>query len=283
MRRRVALYVFSGLVVASILLAFYFFLKKPQIIEPPKLLEGEKRVFVFRDVKYSGEKGGAADWEITADLARKYMDTPIVEMENVKGSYKPKPGTLVSFSGSKSSLDTETEKGRVDNIEIIYNNEYRMKSPLLNFDFKAGLASTNFPVEIKSAKLTLRGTGLTARAKDELLRIERNVNGSVETGKGGLRFEADRLTYRLKENLYELEGRVRMTGEQLTVTCDTLYLYGRENELERLEAKGKVRLVSKRVTARGENAVYYFKEDGAAAGQPARPSLKPKEMKQLVR
>ena len=87
MRRRVALYVFSGLIVASILLAFYFFLKKPQPIEPPKLLEGEKRVFVFRDVKYSGEKGGAADWEIKADLARKYMDTPLVEMENVKGSY----------------------------------------------------------------------------------------------------------------------------------------------------------------------------------------------------
>ena len=123
-------------------------------------------------------------------------------------------------------MTRKQRRGRVDNIEIIYNNEYRMRSSVLNFDFKAGLASTSSPVEIKSPKLTLRGTGLTARAKDELLRIERNVNGSVETGKGGLRFEADRLTYRLKENLYELEGRVRMTGEQLTVTCDTLYLYG---------------------------------------------------------
>jgi LPS export ABC transporter protein LptC len=282
MNRRAALYVFSGLILASMLLAFYFVLKKPQIIEPPKILEAEKRVFVFRDVKYSGEKGGAADWEITADLARKYMDRPVVEMENVKGSYKPKPGTTVSFRGSKGSLDTETERGSVDNIEIVYNNDYRMKSSVLNFDFKAGVASTNAPVEIKSVRLNLKGTGLTARAKDEILRIEKHVNGSVETGKGGLRFEADRLTYRLKENVYELEGRVRMAGDQLTVTCDVLYLYGRENELERLEAKGKVRLVAKRVTARGENAVYYFKEDGATTGQTARPSLKPKAMKELL-
>jgi LPS export ABC transporter protein LptC len=283
MNRRLALYVFSGLVVASILLAFYFFLKKPQVVEPPKILEEEKRVFVFRDVKYSGEKGGAADWEITADLARKYMDTPLVEMENVKGSYRPKPGTLVSFSGSRGSLDTETERGRVDNIEIVYNNDYRMKSPVLEFDFKAGLASTNSPVEIRSVKLTLKGTGLTARARDELLRIERNVNGIVEAGKDRLRFEADRLTYKLRENVYELEGRVRMAGEQLTVTCDALYLYGKENELERLEAKGRVRLVSKRVTARGENAVYYFKDDGAVPKDPAKPSPKPKAVKDLLR
>ena len=280
MNRRAILYLFSGLIVASLVLAVVFFVKRPEKLPAPPVPEGEKKTLVFKDVKYSGEKKGAIDWEIHAAVAKKSIDKPLVEMEGVKGLYKPKKGVNVSFSAEKSSLDTEKETGNVQDVEIIYNKEYTMRSRFFEFDFKKGVAGTTSPVTIKGPKVGLGGTGMTVNTKDEIVRLERDVNGSVETAKGKMRFQADRLIYRVKESLYVLDGHVRMHGTEMNVQCVTLYLYEKGGDLEKLVAQGKVVLTSKRITARGENAVYYFREDrmgpsgpGPAPGKETKPSV----------
>jgi LPS export ABC transporter protein LptC len=261
MNRRVVIYLFTALIIAGVVLALYFFARKPEKLPAPKLLDTEKKALVFKDVQYSGERKGAVDWELKAAVARKFMDRPVVELEKVNGTYKPKAGTIVGFKGTESTFDTETERGTMDGVEIDYNREYRLKTKRMEFDFKAGTARTGFPVDIRGPRLTLAGTGLIASTREQTLLLERAVSGVVETDGRRLNFQSDRLTYKAKEDLYILEGRVNMRGEDLDVRCDTLYLYGKENQLEKLDARGKVILKSKRLTARGENAVYYFRED----------------------
>ena len=257
--RGIVVYIASGFIISSLLLALYFFLKKPEKIIFP-ILEEAKRVIVFKDVKYSGEKKGVTDWEIKAKIARKFIDKPVVLMEDLEGKYKPKEGATVFFKGTKGTMNTDEKKGIIEDVDIIYN-EYRLKSRFMDFDFKKGITSTSAPVDIKGSKLTLRGIGLAANTNEEIVRIEKDIVGFIETDKGRYKFESDKFVYLLKENRYILEGKVIMKGEDMNLLCDKLYIFSKGNDMERVDAMGKVRLISKGTIAKSEKAVYHFKDD----------------------
>jgi lipopolysaccharide transport protein LptA/LPS export ABC transporter protein LptC len=258
--RNIAVYAATGFVIACLLLAFYFFLRKPDNISLPAL-EQVRRTITFKDVKYSGEKKGVIDWEIQAKTAHKFIDRPEMEMEVVEGRYKPKADVVVTFKGTKGLMDTEQEKGFVENVDMVYKKEYRLKSKSMDFDFKKGITSTSTPVDVKGPKLTLQGIGLTANTREETVRIEKDVTGYIETAKGKYRFQSDTFVYLLKHNQYVLDGKVVMKGEDLNLLCDRLYILTREGDPERIDAIGKVRFISKGTVTKSEKAVYNFKED----------------------
>lgn len=259
--RRIIIYAALGLVALCLLLALYFFFfKKPFKINTP-FVDSQRQAIVFKDVRYSGEKRGVVDWEIKSKVARKFIDKPIVEMEDIEGMYKPKPDVAVFFKGSVGTMDTEAEKGSVENVDIIYKNSYTLKSRFMNFDFKNGITSTTAPVDIKGTRLTLMGIGLTADTGKETVRIEKDVTGYIVTEKGKYRFESDSFTYFLKDSAYVLAGRVVMKGEEMNLLCDKLVIFSSNNEVDKVDATGKVRLISKGTIAKSEKAVYHFKED----------------------
>jgi len=258
--RKIIVYVALGFVISSLLLAFYFFLKKPFKISSPIIDQGRKAI-IFNDVRYSGEKKGIIDWEIKSKIARKFIDKPVLEMDDIDGMYKPKPDVTVYFKGTTGSMDTELEKGTVENVDITYKGNYTLKSGFMNFDFKKGITSTTAPVDITGAKLTLRGVGLTADTNEETVKIEKDVTGYIETDKGKYRFESDSFVYLLKNSTYILEGRVIMKGEEMNLLCDKLYIYSTGNDVEKVDAKGRVRLISKGTIAKSERALYHLKED----------------------
>ncbi|MBA4417485.1 MAG: LPS export ABC transporter periplasmic protein LptC [Syntrophus sp. (in: bacteria)] len=258
--RTVVVCIAFGCIIVGLSLALYFFSNKPQRPPPPKLDQGA-RIIVFKNVHYSGEKKGTVDWEIKAEIARKFIDTPDVEMEVIKGQYKPKPDVTVFFNGSRGKMNTEEEKGNIDDVDIIYKDNYRLKTKSMDFDFKKSLAWTNAPVDIEGSKLSLKGVGMTANTSEQTVRIERDVSGFIETGKGQYRFSSDKFFYMMKENLYILDGKVIMRGENMNLLCDRLNIFSEGNEVEKAEATGKVRLLSKGTIAKSEKAVYDFKED----------------------
>jgi lipopolysaccharide transport protein LptA len=67
--------------------------------------------------------------------------------------------------------------------------------------------------------------------------------------------------YFLKDSTYILDSRVVMKGEEMNLLCDKLIIFSKGDEVEKIDAKGKVRLISKGTIAKSEKAVYYFKED----------------------
>jgi lipopolysaccharide transport protein LptA/LPS export ABC transporter protein LptC len=258
--RQIIIYIAAGFIISSLLLAFYFFLKRPERIASP-LLDEEKRVIVFKDVRYFGEREGVIDWELVAKIARKFIDKPEVELEHLEGQYKPKAGVTVAFKGSKGTMDIEKEKGVVEDVDILYKGEYSLKSPSMNFDFKNNITSTTSTVDVKGKKLTLRGVGLTANMKDEIVRIERDVTGYIDTEKAKFHFQSNTFYYHLKDNTYILDGKVILKGQDMNMFCDKLYVFSKDQNPERIDAKGKVRLIAKGTIAKSEKAVYYFNED----------------------
>lgn len=267
--RSAIIYIASGFVVAGILSAAYFFFRKPERIAPPAL-EESKTAIIFTDVKYSGEKRGTVDWEIRAKTGRKYIDKPLVEMENMDGEYKPKPGILVRFKGSRGFMNTEEETGSVENVTIIHNDEYTLTTKYLDFDFQNGTIVTRAPVTIRGRQISLMGEGLLANTKDETIQIKKNVNGFVESKKGRYRFVADTFTYSMKENRYVLDGNAMMSGEDMRLTCARMYVYTDGDEIVRVEAHGKVRMEAKGSVAKSEQAVYHFKDAPTPSREPSK-------------
>jgi LPS export ABC transporter protein LptC/lipopolysaccharide transport protein LptA len=257
--RKIIIYISLGFIISSLALALYFFVRKPDKIALPVLDRNEK-VIVFKDVKYSGEKKGVVDWEIKAKIARKYIDKPLIELESLSGQYKPKDGVAVQFEGTKGTMDTEKESGKVENVNVLYKGEYNLKSAYMDFDFKNGTTSTKAPVDITGTKLVMRGIGLTANTRQETVRLEKDVAGLITTGKAKYIFQTDILTYHFKNNLYVLEGKVILKGEDMSLFSDKLLIFTTGQDLERVEAYGKVRVISKGTIAKSEKAVYHFKE-----------------------
>jgi lipopolysaccharide transport protein LptA/LPS export ABC transporter protein LptC len=258
--RELTVYIAIAVIILSFATALYFFAKKPQKAPPPKLEEGTKAI-VFKDVHYSGEKRGITDWEIKAKIARKYIDKPEVEMEVIEGRYMPKPDVIVLFTGSQGRMDTDEEKGSMKDVDIVYKEEYRLKTAYMDFDFKKGYTRTDAPVRVEGAKLNLDGIGLQADTNAQTVKIMKDVTGFIESSQGRYDFESNDFLYLLKENIYVLEGRVVMKGKDMHLTCDKLYVHSKDNETERVDAVGRVKLLSKGTLAKSDKAVYHFKDE----------------------
>jgi LPS export ABC transporter protein LptC len=257
--RKIIIFIFIGCIISSLALALYFFVRKPDKITPP-VADEEKKVIVFKEVKYSGERKGVIDWEIKAKIARKYIDKPLIELETLTGQYKPKEGVVVQFKGTKGSMDTDKESGHIENVDVLYKNDYTLKSTYMDFDFKNGTTNTKAPVNITGSKLTMRGIGLAANTRQETVKLEHDVSGIMETGKTKYNFQADSLIYHYKDDLYILQGKVVFKGEEMSLLCGKLFIYSSGQELERVEAYDKVNVISKGTVAKTEKAVYHFKE-----------------------
>jgi lipopolysaccharide transport protein LptA/LPS export ABC transporter protein LptC len=260
--RRTAVYVASSFIVLIVLVSIYFLVLKPRRITSHAPASGEK-ILLFRDVKYTGEKKGVINWEVRAKLVRKYIDKPEVDMEGIEGESRPKPDTVVSFKGSKGHMDTEKEKGSVQNVEVYYKGEYVIKSSYMDFDFGNNLVSTTAPVDLQGKKFTMMGVGLKADTAQQVIDVERDVSGTIQEQKGKYKFSADKFTYILKDSTYILEGRVVVKGEKMDILCDKVYVTSKNDEPEKADAIGKVRILSKGTIAKSERAVYYFKDEKA--------------------
>ncbi len=260
-RRTTVVYMASAFIIGIVLLAGYFFANKPKSVTSSRSNAGEK-VIIFRDVKYSGEKKGVVDWEIRAKLMRKYIDTTRVEMEGIRGEYKPKAGTVVTFTGSKGEMDTAKEVGSVRQVEVFYKGEYVIKSALMEFDFNKSLAYTESPVELSGKKFTMVGKGLNADTAAQVITVKKDVSGTIqEEGKGKYKFAADKFVYLLKDGTYVFEGNVVVRGERMDMFCDRVRVLSNQDEMEKIDAESRVRIVTKGTIAKSQRAVYYLKED----------------------
>ena len=260
MNRQRVVYITIAFIVGIILLSGYFFLQEPERATSNVKEEG-KRVIVFKDIKYSGEKKGVVDWEIKAKIMRKFIDSTVVEMEGIKGLYRPNPGTVVTFTGSKGTMDTAKEVGSVQGVEVFYKGEYVIKSPSMEFNFQKSLAYTKAPVDLQGKKFTMKGIGLDANTKDQIITVDKDVSGNIQEEKGKYAFTANKFVYLLKDNTYIFEGDVVVKGEKMDMYCDRVQVLSQQDDIEKIDAVGNVKIVSKGTIAKSQRAVYYLRED----------------------
>jgi lipopolysaccharide transport protein LptA/LPS export ABC transporter protein LptC len=260
--RNVIVYLAGAFIVAIFLTSIYFFAKKPHTPAPTRPEDAQK-VLVFKDVKYTGERKGVVDWEIRAKVMRQDLkEMQVVKLEGVEGEYKPQAGSVVSFKGSKGAYDREKGFANVEDVEVYYKGEYTIKSPSIDIDFQKSLAHTDSPVDLTGKKMAMMGVGLDADMKEQVIRLRKDVSGTLKTEKQKIRFSSDTFVYAVKDNTYLFEGKVVVKSEQIDVICDRIRVLSDGETVEKADATGHVRiLLPKGAIAKSERAVYYLRED----------------------
>ena len=81
-------------------------------------------------------------------------------------------------------MDTDKEKGSVENVDVLYKNEYTLKSDYMDFDFKNGITITNAPVNITREQTDHERYRTHGQYESRTIRnMEHDVSGVMETGK----------------------------------------------------------------------------------------------------
>lgn len=259
--RKISLHIFFGIIAVSLFFSFYFFLKKPQRISPPKMEEEERRIVVLKDANYVSERDGRQDMRIRAKLARKYIDSSEIEMEEVEGSYTSEKKGSISFRGEKGIVNMEKQKGIVYGLQAQIKDKYEIRTPSLSFDLKKHSASGEDTVSIKGENVRITGTGIRGELKEGRFSLLKNVSGSIKIKGKELRFLCDAFLYDSVKEIYALQGNVKATGKDMYVDCEKMYLYGSEGEIKRVEAYRVGEMVLKGTVAKSERAVYDFSKN----------------------
>ena len=131
----------------------------------------------------------------------------------------------------------------------------------MEFEFKNSKVSSSGTVDLKGKRISLLGQGLVADTKEQVIRINKDVRGTVDTETRSFKFWSDRFTYKIKEDLYTFERNVKVVGEDMELLCDTLQVTSKDDKVDKIDARGSVRLSSKGTLAKSERAVYYLKDD----------------------
>ena len=105
------------------------------------------------------------------------------------------------------------------------------------------------------------GMGLNADTAEQVITVEKDVSGTIQEEKGKYKFTADKFVYLLKDGTYIFEGNVVVKGEKMDMFCDKVRVLSDQDAMEKIDAEGRVRIVSKGTIAKSQRAVYYFKED----------------------
>ncbi len=102
---------------------------------------------------------------------------------------------------------------------------------------------------------------MVADTEKQVVDIEKDVHGTVETETRRFNFSSDRFSYDVKQNIYTFSGSVAVKGEDMTLFCDTIDITSTGDTVDKLDARGKVRLSSKGTLAKSGRAVYYLSDD----------------------
>ena len=91
-----------------------------------------------------------------------------------------------------------------------------------------------------------------------MITVEKDVSGAIQEENGKYKFAADRFVYLLKDGTYIFEGNVVVRGEKMDMFCDKVYVLSVQDAMEKIEAEGRVRIVSKGTIAKSRAGSILF-------------------------
>ena len=76
----------------------------------------------------------------------------------------------------------------------------------------------------------MKGIGLRADTKDQVITVEKDVSGNIQEEKGKYTFTANRFVYLLKDNTYIFEATWWSKGEKMDMYCDRVQVLSNQDD-----------------------------------------------------
>jgi len=115
-------------------------------------------------------------WEINADTARYAKKDNLAFFDNVKMRIIRSDGKIMTLSGKKGRLHTDTKNALISgNVLVETNGGERIRTDQLHFANAEKKVFTDDPVVFNNEQLTIRGTGMTFLIPEEKVTLHQQV------------------------------------------------------------------------------------------------------------
>jgi LPS export ABC transporter protein LptC len=152
-----------------------------EIAEVTKALpEGVK--LALQDIDYTHTEGGVARWRLVAKQAAHHGDNKEMAISDLRLTFFDEQGieqgTLQARNGRVSDDFTVVEVQ--DNVEIVSQSGYTLRTEHLVYDHAERLIRTDAAVHLKSKALQLDGVGLDLDLATRHLRVRSRVHATLQ-------------------------------------------------------------------------------------------------------
>jgi len=130
------------------------------------------------NIKYTQNKDGRLQWELTAAGAQQALDGP-AKLQQVKITYFSANGKTTVVTGDAGTYDTATNSAQLlGNVLVSSSDGMSLSTDSLQWDQKTELLSGSGEVRISRDQSVVRGRGFELSPEDESLKIF-EVNGVI--------------------------------------------------------------------------------------------------------
>ena len=240
-------------------------------------------------IQQTATRDGRTEWRLDAASARYLEAENQVQLSDLTVTFYTESGQEVQLSASDGLLNTESNDIEVSGDVKIMNEDYTLNTATLNYRHDQRIIFSKAPVVIKrriGGHLT--ADALTLDLNTNLLVLKGHVKGdfqepdgperavgSVETGPAQeagpekvIRIQADQLAADITADSAEFSGDVQIDRDATRIRADFLTLHYHRKEdgqeigkidesaVEKIDARGQVRIDHQDTRARAETAIY---------------------------
>jgi LPS export ABC transporter protein LptC len=181
---RVKIFLFVGMVIGlSILsISLYTALEKQDVVLPKtfSLMNADIQIRDFAFIQTQDDHNG---WEIKAQQAEVFEDQSQAVLQELQVQFKLPDGLGMIFQGKQGRLDTRSHNFEIfsdgHDIEVLFNNGYKVASRSLRWENKEQKILTTDPVQIQGPGLKIDGQGLEAYLALQELKVLSDVRAEV--------------------------------------------------------------------------------------------------------
>ncbi len=181
---RIKIFLLTGIVIGLAILAtsLYSVIEKQDVLLPKvfSLMNADVQI---RDFAFIQTQGGYNEWEIKAQRAEVFEDQKQAVLQGLQVQFRVPEGLGMTFHGNQGKLDTENHDFEIfsdeRDIEVIFNNGYRIATRSLKWTNQEQKILTSDPVQIQGPGLKIYGQGLEAHLASQELKVLSDVRVEV--------------------------------------------------------------------------------------------------------
>ncbi len=184
-------------------------------------------------------------------------------------------GQTFFLSAQRGMVATDSHDMEAEGDVLIWNDRYRIRTERIRYAHAERVIASDRPVAIEGERRKIAATSGSVDLKTNRVRLEGDVRGEIPAESTGaahdlIRVTADRLLVDMDADSAEFSGRARLVEKNTVTTADTLTVHTaprsdrtgsdaaplEEVVVNRVVARGRVRIQTNGSTAEAEEAVY---------------------------
>lgn len=233
---------------------------------------GPQEAMVVERVHQSAVREGRTEWSLDAATAQYRLNEKKVLLTDMAVTFFTRDDQKVYLTARHGTLMTDSHDMEAHEEVVVFNDAYRLETERMFYAHASRMITSDAPVKINGQAGELSGDAMAVDLKANRLVLKGHVHGTLasQAPQQPVRIQSDRLVAETATDTAEFSGAVDVEGDGYAVAADRLTIHfqpgaaGQDRlagafsskDIERMTARGRVRIQSGTLAAGAEQADY---------------------------